>query len=179
MRTLIKNCKLFKVAYYSFCTMRALICACAAQGTRKLYVHAKSREPAEEIPRAQKQNGGSRQNFLVFQVGSRGVLTVASLYLGLINKKNVLSNGCHSLTALKPLKSCDFLCQMPEHEGSMHSPVGARARWNPDFPETSRRNGLLAEGCNNYFLSLNFSKSSCTTYVQIFAVHRKNYQRLL
>ena len=67
-----------KVAYYSFCTMRALIYARAAQGTRKHHACAKLREPAEEIPRAQKQNGGSRKNFLVFQVGFRGVLTVAS-----------------------------------------------------------------------------------------------------
>ena len=69
----------------------------------------KSREPAEEIPRAQKQNGGSRKNFLVFQVGFRGVLTVARLCLGLITKKKVLSNGCRSLTALKALQSCDFV----------------------------------------------------------------------
>ena len=77
----------FKVAYYSFCTMRALIYARAAQGMRKHHACAKSREPAEEIPRAQKQNGGSQKNFLVFQVGFRGVLTVARLCLGLITKK--------------------------------------------------------------------------------------------
>ena len=71
------------MAYYSFCTVRTLICARAAQGTRKHHARAKSREPAEEIPRAQKQNGGSRKNFLVFQVGSRGVLTVVRLCLGL------------------------------------------------------------------------------------------------
>ena len=64
--------------------MRALICARASQGTRKHHARAKSREPAEEIPRVQIQNGGSRKNFLVFQVGSRGVLTVARLCLGLI-----------------------------------------------------------------------------------------------
>ena len=98
-----------KVAYYSFCTMRTLIYARAAQGTRKHHACAKSCEPAEEIPRAQKQNGGSRKNFLVFQVGFRGVLTVARLCLGLITKKNVLSNGCRSLTALKALQSCDFV----------------------------------------------------------------------
>ena len=50
--------------------------------------HAKaSRELAEEIPRSQKQNGGSRKNFLVFQVGFRGVFTVARSCLGLITKK--------------------------------------------------------------------------------------------
>ena len=76
-----------KVAYYSFCTMPALIYARAAQGMRKHHACAKSREPAEEIPRAQKQNGGSRKNFLVFQVRFRGVLTVARLCLGLITKK--------------------------------------------------------------------------------------------
>ena len=43
-----------KVAYYSFCTMRALIYARAAQGTQEHHACAKSREPAEEIPRAQK-----------------------------------------------------------------------------------------------------------------------------
>ena len=42
------------VAYYSFCTMRALIYARAAQGTQEHHACAKSREPAEEIPRAQK-----------------------------------------------------------------------------------------------------------------------------
>ena len=78
---------LFKVAYYSFRTMRALIYARAAQGTRKHHACAKSREPAEEISRAEKQNGGSRKNFLVFQVGFRGVLTVARLCLGLITEK--------------------------------------------------------------------------------------------
>ena len=97
------------MAYYSFCTMRALVYARTAQGTRKHHACAKSREPAEEIPRAQKQNGGSRKNFLVFQVGFRGVLTVARLCLGLITKKNVLSNGCRSLTAFKALQSCDFV----------------------------------------------------------------------
>ena len=43
-----------KVAYYSFCTMRALMYARAAQGTQEHHACAKSREPAEEIPRAQK-----------------------------------------------------------------------------------------------------------------------------
>ena len=75
---------------------------------RKHHARAKSRELAEEIPRAQKQNGGSRKTFLVFQVGFRGVFTVARSCLGLITEKNVLSNGCRSLTALKPLQSCDF-----------------------------------------------------------------------
>ena len=88
--------------------MRALICVRAAQGMQKHHALVKSREPAEEIPRAQKQNGGSRKNYLEFQVGFSGVLTVARLCLGLITEKNVLSNGCHSLTALKPLQSCDF-----------------------------------------------------------------------
>ena len=91
------------MAYYSFCTMRALICARAAQGTRKHHAQAKSREPAEEIPRAQKQNGGFRKNFLVFQVGFRDVLRVGRLCLGLITQKSVLSNNGPSLTSLKPL----------------------------------------------------------------------------
>ena len=43
-----------KVAYYSFCTMRALIYARAAQATQEHHACAESREPAEEIPRAQK-----------------------------------------------------------------------------------------------------------------------------
>ena len=72
IRTKMPRTEDVKVAYYSFCTVRALICA--AQGTRKHHACAKSREPAEEIPRAQKQNGGYRKNFLVFQVGSKGVL---------------------------------------------------------------------------------------------------------
>ena len=52
------------MAHYSYCTMRALICARATQGMGKHHASAKSREPAEEIPRAQKQNGGSRKKFL-------------------------------------------------------------------------------------------------------------------
>ena len=58
----------------------------------------------------------------------QGVLTVARLCLGLKiqKKKNVLSNGCRSLTALVVI-----LRQMPEHKGSI---VGDRARWNPGFP---------------------------------------------
>ena len=87
---------LFKVAYYSFRTMRALISARAAQGTRKHHARAKSFEPAEEIPRTQKQNGGSRKKFLVFQVGFRGVFTIGRLCLGLITEKKVLSYGCRS-----------------------------------------------------------------------------------
>ena len=58
-----------------------------AQGMRKHHARAKSREPAEEIPRAHKQNGRSRKNVLVFQIGFRGVLTVARLSLGLITEK--------------------------------------------------------------------------------------------
>ena len=42
------------------------------------------------------------------------------------------------------------------------------------FPRTSMRNGLLTGGRNNYFFLLNFSKSSRTTYIQIFAVDRKH-----
>ena len=56
-----------------------------------------------------------------------------------------------------------------------YSPVGARARAGTrGFPRTSMRNGLLTGGRNNYFFLLNFSKSSRTTYVQIFAVDRKH-----
>ena len=36
------------------------------------------------------------------------MLKVARLCLGLKFEKNVLSNGCRSLTVLKPLQSCDF-----------------------------------------------------------------------
>ena len=43
---------------------------------------------------------------------------------------------------------------MFDHEGSMHSPVGARTRWNPGFPRTSMRNGPLTGGRSNYFSRL-------------------------
>ena len=42
-------------------------------------------------------------------MGFRVVFTVAKSCLGLITEKNVLSNGCRSLTALKTLQSCDFV----------------------------------------------------------------------
>ena len=70
-----------------FVLCESLICARAAQSTRKHHVRAKSRELAEEIPQAQKQNGGSRKIFLVFQVGFRGVFTVARSCLRLITEK--------------------------------------------------------------------------------------------
>ena len=95
----------FKVAYYSFCTVRALTSTRAVQDTRKHHARAKSRKPVEEIPRTQKQNGGSLKKFPAFQVGSRSVLTVARLCLGLKTEKNVLSN---SFRSIKSLQRCDF-----------------------------------------------------------------------
>ena len=56
------------------------MCARADQGTRKHRARAKSPEPAEETKNKIAALG---KNFLVFQVGSRGVLTVARLCLGL------------------------------------------------------------------------------------------------
>ena len=61
--------------------MQALIWAPVAQDTQKHHTCGKSREPAEEIPQAQKQNGSSRKNFPVFQVCSRSVLTVTRFCL--------------------------------------------------------------------------------------------------
>ena len=63
------------------------MCARGAQSMRKHHARGKSRELAKEIPRAQKQNGGSGKNFLVFRVGFRGVFTVARSCLGLITEK--------------------------------------------------------------------------------------------
>ena len=44
--------------------------------------------------------------------------------------------------------------QLFEHELSMHSPVKARACWNPGLPGTSMRTGLLTGDRNNYFFRL-------------------------
>lgn len=77
-------------------------------------MRAKWREPADEILRArdvqaQKQNGGyQKKKFARIRVGSRSVLKVSRFCLGLKIDKNVLSNGCRSLTSLKPLQSCEF-----------------------------------------------------------------------
>ena len=69
-------------------------------------VRAKPRLRAEETLRAQKQNGGSLKKYPPsFQVGSRSVLTVARLCLGLKTENNVLSNGFQSI---KSLQICDF-----------------------------------------------------------------------
>ena len=62
----------------------------AAQGTQKHCTREKSRKPAEEIPYAQKQNGGFRKIFPGIPgtaLGFRGVLTVARLCVGLITEK--------------------------------------------------------------------------------------------
>ena len=98
-----------------------------------------------------KQNGGSWKN----------------LCLGLIIK-NVLSNGCPSLFCTKCLNMKAACTHQLE-----------RARWNPGFPGTSIRNGLLTGGRNNNIFSLNFSKSSSTSYdsecmkIHIFELRKK------
>ena len=61
-----------------------------------------------------------------------------------------------------------FVCRLRTHQLE-RARAGTRG-----FPRTSMRNGLLTGGRNNYFFLLNFSKSSRTTYVQIFAVDRKH-----
>ena len=86
-------------------------------------------------PASTKKNGGSRKNFLVFQVGFRGVLTVARLCLGLITKKNVSSNGCRSLTALKALQSCDFVPNVWTRKQHVLTSWSARALEPGVFPE--------------------------------------------
>ena len=72
---------------------------------------------------------------MVFQVGFRGVLTVARLCLGLITKKNVLSNGCRSLTALKALQSCDFVLNVSTRRQHVLTSWSARALEPELFPE--------------------------------------------
>ena len=82
-------------------------------------------KPAEETSRAQKQNGGSRKYFPVFQVGYRGVPIVARLRLGWKFETSVLTSCCRRVVIFR---------RIHENEGSMHSPVGVRAWCNPGFP---------------------------------------------
>ena len=57
----------------------------------------------------------------------------------------------------------------------MHSPFGARALAGTQvYPEQACAIVFSPEVAITIFFSLNFSKSSRTTYVQIFAVDRKH-----
>ena len=100
------------IIYNVLCNLGGLLqflhYACALPKARESILREQNHVSQQRKSRKRKNKIVALKNFLVFQVGFRGVLTVARLCLGLITEKNVLSNDCRSLTALKPLQTCDF-----------------------------------------------------------------------